>query len=196
MNKPLVSPRALVYQNPYQKIFRVEANFGQFSKEYYVLATGEKAGIVVIREDQVLLVRQYRLLIDRMSWEIPGGKVESGEGIEDAARRECLEETGILCGDLVPLLAFHPTLDALHNPTHLYYGKVFDGKIGEADLSNEEVCGKEWIPLKMHFHDYIPNHCGQHVHHCTSVLQLLYSIEMTICPIRHKPQYFLKQAKP
>ena len=147
MNKPLVSPRALVYQNPYQKIFRVEANFGQFSKEYYVLATGEKAGIVVIREDQVLLVRQYRLLIDRMSWEIPGGKVDEHEPPAEAAIRECFEESGIQCTNVRPLLFYQPGLDTSDNPTHLFYTDTFTETAGTQHFHPDEVCGVEWIPL-------------------------------------------------
>lgn len=73
--------------------------------------------------------------------------MNSGESLELAAQRECLEETGFLCRNLKPLLMFHPGLDALHNPTHLFHTCNFEhkGEINEADGS--EVCGRSWVPL-------------------------------------------------
>lgn len=35
-----------------------------------------------------------RYTIMRIEWEIPAGRVEDGESKEEAARRECIEETG------------------------------------------------------------------------------------------------------
>lgn len=45
---------------------------------------------------RILLVRS-----PRRGWEMPGGQVEIGESLEDAAKREVLEESGIEVGDLV-----------------------------------------------------------------------------------------------
>jgi len=51
--------------------------------------------LVPIEPDgRVVLVRQYRAPLNRVTCEFPAGRVEPGEPVDDAARRECEEETG------------------------------------------------------------------------------------------------------
>lgn len=52
------------------------------------------AGAVVHRQGKVLLVRRNFPPNEGM-WSIPGGRVELGEGVEEAAVREIREETGL-----------------------------------------------------------------------------------------------------
>ncbi len=56
-------------------------------------------GVVVLRDDAVLLVRRGKPP-NVGSWTLPGGAQEVGETAETAARRELLEETGIEVGAL------------------------------------------------------------------------------------------------
>ena len=49
---------------------------------------------VVLHKDQVLLVRRANPP-DAGLWGFPGGKIEYGETVKDAATRELLEETGV-----------------------------------------------------------------------------------------------------
>lgn len=57
-------------------------------------------GVVVLRGDQVLLVRRGKPP-GVGSWTLPGGAQELDETCEQAARRELAEETGLQVGPLV-----------------------------------------------------------------------------------------------
>jgi 8-oxo-dGTP diphosphatase len=49
------------------------------------------AGVAVLDHQNILLIRRA----DNGLWDIPGGAVEAGEVVEDAARRELREETAL-----------------------------------------------------------------------------------------------------
>jgi 8-oxo-dGTP pyrophosphatase MutT (NUDIX family) len=59
--------------------------------------------------DRVLLVRQYRYVVDRWLWELPAGTREPNEGPEAAALRECHEEVGKMAGRAEKLLSLFPS---------------------------------------------------------------------------------------
>jgi ADP-ribose pyrophosphatase len=123
MKKRTISER-LDYSNPYMEIRHARVEFGDFRKEFFIVELGPRAGIVALQRGRVLLTRQYRYLIDGYSWEIPGGKVDKGETPETAAVRECIEETGVRCSDLKPLVAYYPGLDNFNNRTTLFYSET------------------------------------------------------------------------
>lgn len=135
-----------LYEDPYKKIYEIKAQFGSFEKKYYVSDSGCRSGVVLIKDDSILLVRQYRLLIDGMSWEIPGGGVDAGETPKDSAIRECREETGILCKSLHSLIAYHPGLDTFCNPTYIYYCEDFE-EDNMAYKQNGETIENRWLYL-------------------------------------------------
>ncbi len=52
------------------------------------------AAAVIVSNGRVLLVRR-RVKEGRLSWQFPGGKVEPGESVDEAAVRETCEEAGL-----------------------------------------------------------------------------------------------------
>lgn len=136
-----IEPQELVYQDRNQKISKVLARFEGFSKEYYVSDQGQRAAVVAVQNNKVLFVRQYRLLIDALSYEIPGGRVDESETPEAAAIRECLEETGVRCLNLKPLISYHLSLDVSKNYTSVFYTEEAE------EITKGSLDQHAWIPL-------------------------------------------------
>jgi len=60
-------------------------------------------------KNRVMLVRQYRLPANQMMWELPAGKLDEGESVLQAAKRELIEETGLRAKKWKKLVSFYPS---------------------------------------------------------------------------------------
>lgn len=78
-------------------------------------------GVVPVLDDgSVLLGLHYRYCPGIWTWEIVAGGVEPGDGVEDTARRELLEEAGCTARSLDFLAEYHPA-PGLGNEHFLLY---------------------------------------------------------------------------
>jgi 8-oxo-dGTP pyrophosphatase MutT (NUDIX family) len=79
---------------------------GRELEEFHLIEAPSWAGVLcVTREDEVVLVRQYRHGIGGESLELPAGVIEPGEEPLLAARRELGEETGYTAERWEPILS-------------------------------------------------------------------------------------------
>ncbi|MBZ9694677.1 MULTISPECIES: NUDIX hydrolase [unclassified Mesorhizobium] len=93
--------------------------------------------VAVVRGDTVLLVKRARSPSQGL-YAFPGGKVEAGETLEDAARRELMEETGLRAAGFRPLREIH--IDGRQDSHPVDYlltvfGAIYAG--GEAEASDD-----------------------------------------------------------
>jgi 8-oxo-dGTP pyrophosphatase MutT (NUDIX family) len=107
---------------------------------------GAAVGSVV--EDPVrgiLLLWRHRFITDTWGWEVPAGRVERGESLEEAAAREALEETGWQPGPLTHALTFHPSNGLSDQVFHVFRAEGAE-QVGDPtdDFESERVA---WLPL-------------------------------------------------
>lgn len=94
--------------------------------EFYVLHAPDWVNVIAVTpDDWLVLVRQYRHGVERVTLEIPGGMVDPTDASpEAAARRELVEETGFAGGDwkLIGVVDPNPATHANRCFTYLATG--------------------------------------------------------------------------
>lgn len=100
-------------------------------------------GIVARRDGHILLIRQYRVTIDRNVWAIPSGGVDRGETTADAARRELEEESGLRATSLRPLVAYNPSYGATNQLFETFLAD--DPEDTGRDFDRNEVMERRWV---------------------------------------------------
>ncbi|HUF36647.1 MAG TPA: NUDIX hydrolase [Gemmatimonadales bacterium] len=71
-------------------------------------------------DPRVVLIRQFRHAAEDFIWEVPAGRLDSGETPETCAARELEEETGLRAGRLEPLTTIYTTPGFTDERIHLF----------------------------------------------------------------------------
>jgi ADP-ribose diphosphatase len=104
------------------KWFRVVARAQPHGEPYYMLELQDYVSVLAVTPArQVVLVRQFRPVVQRQTLELPSGHVEAGELPEEAARRELLEETGYVAPHMELLGTLVPDVGRLANRMWCYF---------------------------------------------------------------------------
>ena len=102
-------------------------------------------GVLLLREGKILLGRR-RGSHGEGTWAPPGGHLESGEGVEQCARREAREETGLELDRVGPAPWTHDRFPS-EGKEYVTLFVVAEATAGEPELREPDRCaGWEWFP--------------------------------------------------
>ncbi|MDA9748630.1 NUDIX domain-containing protein [Pelagibacteraceae bacterium] len=96
---------------------------------------------------EIILIQQFRpgtisKNFDNYLNEIVAGIIDDGESPEDAAKRECVEETGCVIKKLIPIQGYFPAPGSSESFYHLFLGETetFNGtRIMGLENENEDI---------------------------------------------------------
>lgn len=133
------------------RVFSVERTYARSpvdgsEHDFYRILSVDWAQVVPVTADgDIVMIRQYRHGAERVTLEVPGGLVDPGERPEEAAARECLEETGYRAADLMPLGALYPNPALFNHRLHAFVARGVE-RVGEIQNTGREQTDVELVP--------------------------------------------------
>ena len=103
------------------------------------------ACVLYVKENKVLLVKQFRYAYGEAIYEIPAGKLNEGEDPMVSAIRELEEEAGLKAKSVKHLFTFYPTPGYTNEKIYVYYAEeVTEGRV---HLDEGAFLNSEYLPL-------------------------------------------------
>ena len=137
-----------VHQTPFLELRedRVQLPDGR-ETTYGVVVCGHCVGVLPLFGDGTVgMVRQYRYIAGRYTWEMPTGGVDGDESIEQAAQRELAEESGLRAGRLEHVCTYHTSKSSIDETAHLFLG--FDLSPASAEPDDTEFIRRARLPFQ------------------------------------------------
>ena len=134
-----------VYENPWIKLTEFQVINPSGGKGIYgkVHFKHIAVGIIPLDEDwNTWLVGQYRFTLDHYSWEIPEGGGRMDEDPLEGAKRELLEETGLVAEDWTKILTMHLSNSVSDEQAVIYLARNLKQKKAEPEATEDLIVKK------------------------------------------------------
>ena len=138
----------MVYKNPWLTVNMADVELPDGRHLDHTVIREKPVALCAALNDrgEVLMLYRHRFIPDTWGWEIPGGGVNDGESLRQAAARELLEETGWRAtGELEHLITVEPA-NGISDATYRTYWTDQAEHVGDPEDAIEST-RREWIPL-------------------------------------------------
>lgn len=112
-------------------------------KRAIIRHSGSAVMMAVDAENRILLIKQFRLPAEKELWELPAGRLDPGESVLQAAKRELREETGYRAKSWVKLASFWPSPGYAAEKMTIFLAT--DLKAGEQEPMDDERIEIQWF---------------------------------------------------
>lgn len=119
---------------------------GRITERIKVFHPDAVAILPFLDDNTVILVRQWRYSIERETLEIPAGKLDKGENLEECLHRELMEETGYKAGRIEHLLSYAPAIGYSDEILHIFAGYDLE-KLTGMEINSDEITKTEIISI-------------------------------------------------
>lgn len=109
---------------------------GKEAKREVVHHQGAVGILTINKNNNIILVKQYRKPLEKMILEIPAGKLEKNESPVDCALRELKEETGYTANNIEQIVKFYTSPGFADELIYLF--KANDIHKGKTELDEDE----------------------------------------------------------
>ncbi|MDD5686696.1 MAG: NUDIX hydrolase [Elusimicrobia bacterium] len=96
---------------------------GKKATREYIRQPDAVAIIPFVDKKNIVLVRQYRYPVQKITYEIPAGKISENENQIDCVKRELGEETGFTSNNIKKLVSFYPSTAFSTEILHIFVAK-------------------------------------------------------------------------
>jgi 8-oxo-dGTP diphosphatase len=124
-----------------------------FDTRKYPIRPHIGVGILLMRENKLLLVKR-KYDPDAGYWSIPGGHLDLGERVEEAAEREAFEETGIkvkvssLAGIINKIMYDKKGKIEYHYVLLNYFVEQIEGDTSQPPKAQDDALEAKFVPFK------------------------------------------------
>jgi ADP-ribose pyrophosphatase len=130
---------SIVFKNPWwtYKKDTFELSSGRPGEYHYVHTNGSSMVVPILGDETMVLVNQYRYLLNKESLEFPCGSVKDGSTHDETARQELAEETGYSAKSLVLAGEFNPYNGVTDEMCRVYVARELQYIGGTPDETEE-----------------------------------------------------------